>query len=167
MHLFDIDVPGRITFRESDSLTPGSDLASFDTPHGRFGVGICYDLRFPQLSSLLRNRLGCDAVVFPGAFNTTTGPVHWELLLRSRALDNQMFVAACSPARNPDASYQAWGHSTVVDPWGAVVATTGHEEDVVIAELNMPRVAEVRTNIPVSKQTRTDLYTDVTWKAAE
>ncbi|KAA0155472.1 hypothetical protein FNF29_01845 [Cafeteria roenbergensis] len=164
MHLFDIDVPGRITFKESDSLTAGSGLAAFDTPFGRVGVGICYDLRFPQLSALLRHKEDCSVLVFPGAFNTTTGPAHWELLLRARALDNQVFVCACSPARNPDAGYQAYGHSMVVDPWGAVVATTEHDEAIVLADMNVPRAAEVRTNIPISKQVRTDLYTDVEWK---
>jgi omega-amidase len=164
VHLFDIDVPGRITFKESATLTAGDSATSFDTPWGRIGLGICYDLRFPQLSSIMRYEHNCSMFIFPGAFNTTTGPAHWELLLRSRALDHQVFVLACSPARNPSAAYQAYGHSSVVDPWGTVLATTEHEEGIVYGVVDHDRVDEVRGNIPVSKQRRTDLYEDVRTK---
>ena len=82
----------------------------------KVGLGICYDVRFPELA-LLYAKQGCQMLCYPGAFNMTTGPAHWELLLRSRALDNQLFVAGVSVARDEDASYVAWGHSTVVDPW--------------------------------------------------
>ena len=158
MHLFDIDIPGRITFRESDTLAAGDELALFDTPWGRVGLGICYDVRFPQLALLLR-AAGAAILVFPGAFNTTTGPAHWELLLRARALDTQCFVAAISPARSADTTaYQAWGHSTVVNPWAEVVATTDAGAATVVADLDMARVAAVRAQIPVSVQARGDLY---------
>jgi omega-amidase len=163
MHLFDIDVPGRITFKESDTLTAGDSFTTFDTPYGRVGVGICYDLRFPEQSMLMR-AADCKMLIFPGAFNMTTGPAHWELLLRARALDNQCFVAAVSPARDETAGYHAWGHSTVVSPWGEVVATTQHEPDTVFATVDLGQVEEIRTNIPVSKQKRTDLY-ELTKKA--
>ena len=86
------------------------------------------------------------------------GPAHWELLQRGRALDNQLYVCTVSPARDESASYHAWGHSTVVSPWGDVVATTSHEPDIVFAELDFEKVEEIRTNIPVSKQKREDLY---------
>ena len=82
----------------------------------KVGLGICYDMRFPELA-LLYARQGCKMLCYPGAFDMTTSPVHWDLLLRSRALDNQLFVAGVSVARDEDASYVAWGHSTVVDPW--------------------------------------------------
>ena len=95
-------------------------------------MGICYDIRFPELSQLY-SESGCDLIIFPGAFNMTTGPLHWELLQRSRACDNQLFVATISPARDTAASYVAWGHSTVVDPWGKVIATTEHEAGIVSA----------------------------------
>ena len=158
MHLFDIDIPGRIAFRESDTLSAGAALATFDTPFGRVGLGICYDMRFPLLAMLLR-AAGCSILLYPGAFNTTTGPAHWELLLRARALDTQCFAAAVSVARNPSGEgYQAWGHSTVVSPWGEVLATTGEGVGAVHAELDMARVAAVREQVPVSKQARTDLY---------
>lgn len=157
MHLFDIDVPGRITCKESETLSPGNNVTTFDMPHGKVGVGICYDIRFPEQSQLMREK-GCKLLVFPGAFNMTTGPAHWELLQRGRALDNQLYVCTVSPARDTNASYHAWGHSTVVSPWGDVVATTSHEPDIVFADLDFDNVEEIRTNIPVSKQKRNDIY---------
>ncbi|KAG5193022.1 putative carbon-nitrogen hydrolase [Tribonema minus] len=158
MHLFDINVPGKITFRESDTLSAGNSVTVIDTPLCKLGVGICYDLRFPELSMLMR-AAGCDALFFPGAFNLTTGPAHWELLLRARALDNQCYVCAVSPARGPPGGgYQAWGHSTAVSPWGEVIATTGHESAIVYAVLELGRNAEVRASIPVSQQKRRDVY---------
>ena len=159
VHLFDIDVPGKITFKESETLSPGDAVTVVDTPFGKLGVGICYDLRFSELSLLMRE-MGASLLVFPGAFNTVTGPAHWELLQRARALDTQCFVLTASPARavdNPSA-YQAYGHSSVVDPWGTVLATTEHEPTTVWATLNLERIAEVRSSIPLSKQTRGDLY---------
>jgi omega-amidase len=164
VHLFDIDVPGRITFKESDTLSAGASLSTFDTPYGRVGLGICYDLRFPLLAMLLR-AAGCKILLYPGAFNMTTGPAHWELLQRARALDTQSYVAAVSIARNPSSSYQAWGHSTVINPWGEVVATTDENPTTVYADLRMNRVEEVRAQIPVSKQTRDDLY-KLSWVGA-
>lgn len=130
VHLFDIDIPGKQTFKESDSLTGGNGITTFTAPFGKIGLGICYDIvswlarqfngslssqRFPELAQIAA-RLGCVAMIYPSAFNTTTGPMHWTLLQRARAVDNQMFVSMCSPARNPGASYQAWGHSMVVNP---------------------------------------------------
>jgi len=103
-------------------------------------------------------RKGAKLLMYPGAFNTTTGPAHWELLQRARAVDNQVYVATVSPARNPESTYQAWGHSTVVDPWGTVVATTEHDEAIVYADINLDKVDEVRNMLQLSKQKRHDLY---------
>eukprot|EP00624_Nannochloropsis_granulata_P003661 evm.model.NODE_28528_length_50078_cov_28.909842.4 len=159
VHLFDIDVPGRITFKESDTLTGGDSITVVQTPYGfSFGVGICYDIRFPELAMIMRAK-GCALLLYPGAFNLTTGPAHWELLQRARAVDNQLFVAAVSPARNPASSYQAWGHSTIVSPWGGIVATTGHDPALVMAELDLTAVEETRRNVPTAQQKRLDLYT--------
>eukprot|EP00656_Telonema_subtile_P010058 TRINITY_DN14801_c0_g1_i3.p1 TRINITY_DN14801_c0_g1~~TRINITY_DN14801_c0_g1_i3.p1 ORF type:complete len:211 (-),score=33.23 TRINITY_DN14801_c0_g1_i3:119-751(-) len=160
VHLFDIDIPGKQSFRESDTLTAGSSVTTFDTPWCKVGLAICYDVRFPQLASLMRQE-GCKMLIYPGAFNTTTGPAHWELLLRARAVDNQCAVVAASPARNPNSAYQAWGHSTIVSPWGEIVATCEHEPTNISAEIDLNRVDEVRQNVPISKQTRDDVYHDV------
>ena len=158
MHLFDIDIPGRMTFRESATLSAGSSLATFATPWGVVGLGICYDLRFPYLAMLLR-QAGARLLVMPGAFNMTTGPAHWELLLRARALDAQAYVAGAAPARDEAAAYRAYGHSTIVGPWGDVLATTDERAGTIYADLDMARVEEVRAQIPVSRQARADVYT--------
>eukprot|EP00197_Chlamydomonas_leiostraca_P014609 CAMPEP_0202863496 /NCGR_PEP_ID=MMETSP1391-20130828/4111_1 /ASSEMBLY_ACC=CAM_ASM_000867 /TAXON_ID=1034604 /ORGANISM="Chlamydomonas leiostraca, Strain SAG 11-49" /LENGTH=400 /DNA_ID=CAMNT_0049543141 /DNA_START=12 /DNA_END=1215 /DNA_ORIENTATION=- len=157
VHLFDIDIPGKIAFRESDTLTPGDGPTVVDTEAGRLGLGICYDIRFPELAQIYAAR-GCQLLVYPGAFNTTTGPLHWELLQRARAIDNLVYVATCSPARNPGSSYQAWGHSTVIGPFAEVLATCDHEETTVYATLDYAQVAERRSQIPVRSQKRWDLY---------
>lgn len=157
VHLFDIDVPGKITFKESDTLSPGGAVTVFDTPFCKVGVAICYDIRFPELSMLMKKQ-GAKMIIFPGAFNLTTGPAHWELLQRARAVDNQLYVAAASPARGPEGGYQAWGHSTVISPWGEVVATCEHGEAIVYADVDLENVAEMRRNIPTTNQTRSDLY---------
>ncbi|MBN3299520.1 NIT2 amidase, partial [Amia calva] len=157
IHLFDIDVPGKIRFQESETLSPGSSFSVFDTPFCKIGVGICYDLRFAELAQIY-TRSGCQLLVYPGAFNMTTGPAHWELLQRGRAVDNQVFVATASPARDETASYTAWGHSTVVNPWGEVIATADAEETIVYADIDLQYLAEVRQQIPIHSQRRHDLY---------
>jgi omega-amidase len=134
MHLFDIDIPGEITFKESDSLSAGEKLAVINVKDFKIGVGICYDIRFEELAKLYRKK-GCNLLVYPGAFNMKTGPLHWELLARSRANDNQCYVALISPARDPAAGYIAWGHSMIVDPWAQIVTKTEADEAVIMAEL--------------------------------
>jgi omega-amidase len=173
VHLFDIDVPGKIRFMESDTLTGGSCITSFSSPWCEIGIGICYDIRFAEYSQVLAKRRGAKVLIFPGAFNLTTGPLHWELLQRGRAVDNQCWVLTASPARRSTASsegdgekgsgkyppYFAWGHSSAVDPWGTVVATTDEREAIVVAEIDLSAVEDVRGAIPVLKQLRADLYT--------
>ncbi|XP_038622208.1 omega-amidase NIT2 isoform X1 [Tachyglossus aculeatus] len=157
IHLFDIDVPGKIRFQESETLSPGDSLSTFDTPYCKVGLGICYDIRFAELAQIYTQR-GCQLLVYPGAFNMTTGPAHWELLQRGRAVDNQLYVATTSPARDEKASYVAWGHSTVVGPWGDVLAKAGPEETVLHTDIDLKKVAEVRQQIPILSQRRPDVY---------
>ncbi|KAA8910275.1 carbon-nitrogen hydrolase [Sphaerosporella brunnea] len=161
VHLFDIDIPGKIRFKESEVLTGGSEPTLVDTPFGKFGVGICYDVRFPELAMIAARR-GAFAMIYPGAFNMTTGPLHWELLARARAVDNQVWVAMCSPARDLEGTgYVAFGESMVVDPNGLVVKKAGAEEDMVVVDLAPEKVVEVRSGIPVTTQRRFDVYPDV------
>lgn len=157
IHLFDINVPGGIAFRESDSLSPGNQLTTFDLPHCKVGIGICYDIRFAELAQIY-SQMGCKVLLFPGAFNMTTGPAHWELLQRGRALDNQLYVGTVSPARDTSASYIAWGHSSVINPWGEVIATSEEDEAIVYADLDLDYVDKVRQMIPLRNQRRNDLY---------
>lgn len=156
-HLFDIDIPGKITFKESETLTAGSELTCLQTRFGRLGLGICYDLRFPEMAMIYRDR-GADILVYPGAFNMATGPVHWRLLQQARALDNQLFVCSCAPARDEEFSYVAWGHSLVVGPFGEVLEELGHEEGVLFCEIDLEQIKQRRSGLPVGLQKRSDLY---------
>eukprot|EP00008_Paramoeba_atlantica_P011356 CAMPEP_0201492416 /NCGR_PEP_ID=MMETSP0151_2-20130828/33020_1 /ASSEMBLY_ACC=CAM_ASM_000257 /TAXON_ID=200890 /ORGANISM="Paramoeba atlantica, Strain 621/1 / CCAP 1560/9" /LENGTH=291 /DNA_ID=CAMNT_0047879211 /DNA_START=113 /DNA_END=988 /DNA_ORIENTATION=- len=158
VHLFNVDVPGGIRFKESETLTAGSQITFFDTEYGRFGIGICYDVRFPEYAQVLALEKGCDFLCYPGAFNTTTGPLHWELLARARAVDNQVHVAMISPCRNPDSTYQAWGHSLVVDPWAKVVSTCEEKEAIIYADIDLSSANVVRQAIPVRTQRQNDQY---------
>ncbi|WWC68431.1 uncharacterized protein I206_102358 [Kwoniella pini CBS 10737] len=163
VHLFDIDIPGRQTFKESDTLTGGKSLTTFDTPFGKIGLGICYDIRFPEMATIAA-RQGCVAMIYPAAFNTTTGPMHWTLLQRARAVDNQIYVAMCSPARHPEASYQAYGHSSVVNPLGDILVEASHEPTTIYADIDVDLLNTTRRNLPVTIQRRFDVYPDVAEK---
>jgi omega-amidase len=125
---------------------------------GKIGVGICYDIRFAEMASLYQ-RKGCSMIFYPGAFNMTTGPAHWELLARARAMDNQMYVAVVSPARNPDADYKAWGYSSVANPYGEIIARVdGGGEEIVYADIDLDKMRETRANLPYLSQKRKDMY---------
>jgi len=160
IHLFDIDIPGKIKFIESETLTRGSSLTTVDTEFGKIGVGICYDMRFPELAHLYQQQ-GCVLICYPGAFNKTTGPAHWELLQRSRAIDNQLFVSAVSIARDTSAGYIAWGHSSVVNPWGEVISSAGEKEETIYSTIDTNKITEIRNQIPVLKQKRYDVYSQI------
>ncbi|XP_074644239.1 omega-amidase NIT2-like isoform X2 [Tubulanus polymorphus] len=156
-HLFDIDIKDKITFKESEVLTAGDKYAVIDTPYCKIGVGICYDVRFQEFARIYAKK-GCKLIIYPGAFNMTTGPAHWELLHRSRALDNQCYVAAISPARNEEATYIAWGHSVLISPWGEVVSKAEAKEQVLYQDIDLEFLDAVRKQIPISTQQRKDMY---------
>ena len=123
--MFDIDIPGKITFNESEVLDPGNKVTIVDLPeYGKIALAICYDIRFPELA-MIAARKGAFLLLYPGAFNLTTGALHWSLQARARAMDNQVYVGLCSPARDMEASYNAWGHSMVVDPIAGVMVEAG------------------------------------------
>ncbi len=157
MHLFDIDVKGGQRFFESDTLSPGNSVTTFSTPYCTMGLCICYDFRFPELSRLMVDS-GAKVILVPAAFNMTTGPAHWELLFRSRAVDNQIFSVGTAPARDPNASYQSWGHSIVCSPWGEVLMQMDETEGVAITALDLDRLEQVRNELPLLRQRRTDVY---------
>ena len=150
VHLFDIDVPGGQYFKESDVLSPGKEMTVFDTEYGRMGVCICFDIRFPDLFLQMR-RAGVRMVFVPAAFNMTTGPAHWQTLFRSRALDQQIFMAGCSPARDETASYIAYGHSIVTDPWGRILRELDEKEGILDIELDLAETDRIRTQIPLGQ----------------
>lgn len=148
VHLFDIDIEGGQYFRESDVLSAGDKVTAFDTPWGRVGLGICFDIRFAELATCMA-RLGADIFVFPGAFNMTTGPAHWELHFRARAVDSQVFTIGVAPARVAHASYVSYGHSIVCDPWGRVIHDSGPGDIDAIVDLDLNLAASVRRQLPI------------------
>lgn len=160
VHLFDIDIPGKIKFKESESLTGGNSVNWFDTDFARVGLGICYDVRFPELTMICA-RQGCHVLIYPGAFNMTTGPLHWEMLQRARAVDNQVYFSMCSPARDLSAGYHAWGHSMIVDPMGTILGEAQDGEEIIVSEINPKVLEDARNGIPVTTQRRFDVYPDV------
>ncbi len=156
MHLFDMDLPG-LKVRESSILGPGGEFTVINAGICKIGVMICFDVRFPELARLLALE-GIDALLIPAAFNMVTGPAHWDLTMRARALDNQVYVAAASPARDEQAEYVAYGHSMVVDPWGDVVVQADVGEEIIMAEIASERIQDVRERLPLLARRRTDLY---------
>jgi omega-amidase len=157
LHLFDIDVEGGQSFRESDTLSPGRDITVFDTPWGKMGLCICFDLRFEELARIMTLQR-VKAIFVPAAFNMTTGPAHWELLFRQRAVDNQLFTIGTSQARAEGESYVAWGHSIVCDPWGSVLHQCGAGEEVTVTTLQLDRIQAVRRQLPILSARREDVY---------
>ena len=157
MHLFDIDVKDKITFKESDVLTAGDEFTIADTEFGKIGIGICYDVRFVELARIMVEN-GAMILLYPGAFNMTTGPAHWELLFRARALDNQVFCVGVAPALNTDASYHSHGHSIVTNPWGEVISQADENENLIICEIDLSEIKKIREEIPLLKNKRNDLY---------
>lgn len=157
MHLFDIQVSNGQHFCESDTLTAGNTYTVFDTEFGRMGICICFDFRFPELARLMVQD-GAQMLIVPAAFNMTTGPAHWEALFRSRAIDNQCFVAGTSVARDMNASYHAWGHTMVVSPWGGIVGELLENEDCLIREIDFSEVERVRQELPLLTARRLDIY---------
>ncbi|WP_295617130.1 carbon-nitrogen hydrolase family protein [uncultured Methanobrevibacter sp.] len=157
MHLFDIDVKGKICSKESDTLSAGNEITVIETELAKIGIGICYDIRFVELSRIMALN-GAEILIFPGAFNLTTGPAHWEILFRSRALDNQTFTIGVAPALDRDANYNSYGHSIAVSPWGELIEELGFDEELKIVEIDLDEIARIREEIPVLKNRRTDLY---------
>ena len=157
MHLFDIDIEGGQYFKESDTLTPGMDVDVFDTEFCRLGLAICYDIRFPELARLMASE-GAEVLIYPGAFNMTTGPAHWELSFRMRALDNQCYTIGVAPARDLEASYHSYGNSMVASPWGNVLSRMDEKEGYIIQEIDTDYVKKIRNELPLLKHIRKDIY---------
>lgn len=157
VHLFDIDLEGGLSFKESDSIGRGNEITVFDTEYCKIGVAICYDIRFPEQMRLMTLE-GAEVIVVPAAFNMTTGPAHWELLFKTRAMDNQVFMIGVSPARDAEAKYVAYGNSIVVTPWADTIARADAGEEIIYAELDGKLIEKVRRELPLLMHRRTDLY---------
>lgn len=158
VHLFDVDIDGGIYYKESDIVTAGNNATTFDTEFGRIGLCICYDIRFPELFRLMADE-GAVMTLIPAVFNMTTGPLHWELLFRSRAVDNQMYTVGAAPARDESSDYVSYGHSIIVSPWGEVIAQMDEKEGICISTVDLKKVYEVRKQLPLLAHRRKDIYT--------
>lgn len=157
MHLFDIDIKNGQYFKESDTLSAGNEVTCFDTEFGRFGLMICFDIRFTELSRLMALD-GAVAVFVPAAFNMTTGPAHWQLLFRARALDNQAYYIGTSSARDMSSSYHSYGSSIITSPWGDVISKADEKEQIIYSTIDLKKVEEIREQLPILKSRRRDIY---------
>jgi len=147
MHLFDVEVPGGQTFRESETVAPGAEAVVAETPWGGLGLSICYDLRFPELYRLLAAR-GARIIAVPAAFTRETGKDHWHVLLRARAVENQVFVFAPAQYGFHGGKRASYGHALIVDPWGVVLAECGEREGFALGYLDFEYQDKVRRNLP-------------------
>jgi predicted amidohydrolase len=153
IHLFDVDLPAGESWRESSSYAPGGRSVVCDTPWGRLGLSICYDLRFPDLYRSLSDA-GAILLSVPAAFTVPTGQAHWHILLRARAIEAGAFVIAAAQVGTHADGRTTFGHSLVIDPWGEILLDMGEESGVGFAEIDLNRVAEVRSRIPVLSHRR-------------
>ena len=149
IHLFDVDLPTGESWRESAMYSAGREAVIVsDTPVGRLGLTICYDLRFPALFERL-SEAGADVIAVPAAFTVPTGKAHWQVLMRARAIEAELFVIAAAQAGRHEDGRDTYGHSLVVDPWGEVLIEMGNEPGLVFADIDPGRIAEVRRRIPI------------------
>lgn len=154
LHLFDVDIgdaQGR--YRESERFRYGDRVVTVDTPFGRIGLAVCYDLRFPELFRALTDR-GAEIVVLPSAFTRLTGEAHWEILVRARAIENTCFLLAAGQGGRHDSRRETWGHSMVVDPWGQVLGLVEEGEGVAVADLDAQTIKTVRERLPSIRHRR-------------
>lgn len=157
MHLFDIDVKGGQCFLESEVFTPGDEVTCFDVDGTQLGLCICFDIRFPELFRLMALS-EAQAIIVPAAFNMTTGPLHWDLSFRMRAVDNQLFTLGCAPARDPQACYISYAHSVACSPWGEILARAGTGAETLLVDLDFTENERVRSQLPLLSARRTDIY---------
>ncbi len=153
IHLFDVDLPGMEHIKESHTIAPGRDLVVADSPAGRVGLSICYDLRFPELYRTLAQR-GARVLCVPAAFTERTGKAHWEVLLRARAVENLAYVLAPAQIGHHGPGRDSFGDAMIVDPWGSVVARVPDGEEVALADLDFARLERLRRELPALQHAR-------------
>jgi len=157
IHLFDVEIPGRLRFLESRVTLPGQKVVVAETPHGLWGLSICYDLRFPELFRSLALK-GAELIFVPSAFALFTGKDHWEPLLRARAIENQVYLLAPNQIGTHPPSYQSLGSSMIVDPWGTVIARAPDQEGIITADVDPNRVKKVRAELPCLQHRVPEVY---------
>jgi len=152
IHLFDVKIPGGEAHHESREVVPGREAVVADTPLGRIGLTICYDLRFGGLYQRLAE-LGALIIFSPAAFTERTGKAHWEILIRSHAIENQVFMIAPAQHGSHPGNRRTYGHSMIVDPWGTILAEIPEGDGIALAELDLDRQTEIRKTMPVREHT--------------
>ncbi|XP_055811358.1 deaminated glutathione amidase, chloroplastic/cytosolic [Solanum dulcamara] len=153
MHLFDVDVPGGAVYKESSFTEAGKDIVVVDSPFGRLGVTVCYDLRFPELYQQLRFNHEAQVLLVPAAFTTVTGQAHWEILLRARAIETQCYVIAAAQAGKHNEKRESYGDTLIIDPWGTIVGRLSDRSStgITVADIDFSLIDLVRAKMPVSK----------------
>ncbi|XP_055614769.1 omega-amidase NIT2-like [Toxorhynchites rutilus septentrionalis] len=157
MHLFEVNIPGKVNFNENNAFTHGNNFLNFNIGDLKAGVGICYDQRFAEFAAAHRQH-GCDLLIYPSQFDTYTGPMHFEVTGQARALDNSMFVVMCSMARDTSQDYAAYGYSAICDPWGRVMCRAREGPEMLIADLDLRMLTDVKKQVPIIHQKRNDIY---------
>ena len=147
IHLFDVDIPGQVSIKESDSMKPGEEVVTATTQLGTVGLSICYDLRFPELYRGLTQR-GAQVVFVPSAFTFPTGAAHWEALLRARAIENQVYIVAPNQIGKNVYGFADYGNSMIIDPWGKILARAPDKECIITAEIDLDYLEKVRRELP-------------------
>ncbi|PMH39877.1 amidohydrolase [Vibrio sp. 10N.286.49.B3] len=159
LHMFDVDVAdSHHQYRESDTFLAGQQVRTCETPFGHLGLSICYDVRFPHLYTELRHQ-GAQVIIVPSCFTAVTGEAHWEVLLRSRAIETQCWIVAVGQGgrhgiEGQDCYRETWGHSMVIDPWGRVVQQLGQQAESAVVEIDLLASASIRQAMPVSEHSR-------------
>ena len=156
IHLFDVEVPGA-EFHESDAVGPGDEIVVVDVDEIRLGLSVCYDVRFPELYRIATLQ-GATVVTVPAAFTAKTGPPHWEILLRARAIENQVFVIAAGQRGSTNDKLHWHGHSMIIDPWGTILAENADTEGVIVADLDLDAQTHVRDVLPSLANRRPAAY---------
>ncbi|MEC9484888.1 MAG: carbon-nitrogen hydrolase family protein [Candidatus Izemoplasma sp.] len=154
MHLFSITYPDGTQYNEGDVLKAGEEIVTVDTPFGKLGLMICFDVRFPYLAEALQKQ-DVDVIIVPGAFNQYTGPLHWHTTFRARAIDNQLFIVGCSPARESFGNYEVYGHTLAVNPLGEIIDECLEYEDVLIVDLDLEKIRDIREKLPIINNQKT------------
>ncbi|XP_002275667.3 deaminated glutathione amidase, chloroplastic/cytosolic [Vitis vinifera] len=164
IHLFDVDVPGGAVYKESSFTEGGKEVVAVDSPIGRLGVTVCYDLRFPELYQQLRFLHDAQVLLVPAAFTKVTGQAHWELLLRARAIETQCYVIAAAQAGKHNDKRESYGDSLIIDPWGTIIGrlpdrlSTG----IAVADIDFSLIDSVRAKMPISQHRKPPEF----WKSA-
>jgi predicted amidohydrolase len=157
IHMFDVVLDGVASYQESNTVQRGEEIVTFDMDGVTVGLAICYDLRFPELFRILRLN-GAEVIVLPAAFTMTTGKDHWEVLIRARAIENQVYMVACDQFGADASGKWCYGRSLIADPWGTVLATAPDREYVLTAPVDLDYLQKVRRQVPSVENRQADLY---------